>query len=162
MRKKILRAVVLIIFCFGTVTNSGFSLSVIRPVSTGNKISEQNNDYLRAAVFVKLSPKEFETITGKKLNLPQRIYFRIIQRKLKHELKKNSEFLITEYFDPKTTKFKFDLLWFVIAAFIGPLGLLLAYISPQRKGGPAKKDKVTSAWLGLALFILWFGFSFLF
>ena len=51
---------------------------------------------------------------------------------------------------------------FVITAFIGPLGLLVAYTSKQRKGGPNRKDKITSAWLGFAFFVLWFGLIFVF
>ncbi len=141
---------------------NGFSLSIVRPVVIGNSISPASIDYLRASVFVKLSAKEFGSITGRKLNLPQRMYFKVIQRKLKRELKNNPDLLITDYYDPQKAKFKFDALWFVIAAFIGPLGVLLAYTSPLRKGGPAKKDVITSAWLGFALFVVWFGSAFLF
>lgn len=161
MRKIILRSSFLF-FLFLIISHNGFSISIVPKTTSENYISSAGNDYVRAAVFVKLSAKEFGTLTGKKLNLPQRIYFKIIQRRLKHELKENPDLLITNYYDPKKAKFKFDALWFVIAGFIGPLGLLLAYTSKQRKGGPTKKNRVTSAWLGFVLFVFWFGFAFLF
>lgn len=161
MRKVILRLPVLLIL-FLIISHNGFSISIVPQATSKNYISSAGNDYLRAAVFVKLSAKEFGTLTGKKLNLPQRIYFKIVQRRLKHELKENPDLLITHYYDPKKAKFKFDALWFVIAGFIGPLGLVLAYTSKQRKGGPTRKNKITSAWLGFILFVFWFGFSFLF
>ncbi len=161
MRKSILRSPVLLMLIL-LLSYNGFSFSIVKKIIPGNHISPVNIDYLRASVFVKLSAKEFETITGKKLNFPQRIYFKIIQRRLRHELKKAPDLLITDYYDPKKEKFKFDALWFVIASFIGPLGILVAYTSKQRKGGPTKKNKITSAWLGFALFILWFGFAFIF
>ncbi len=161
MRKAILRLPFLF-FLFLTISQNSFSISIVPQETSENYISYGASDYLRAAVFVKLSAKEFGTLTGKKLNLPQRIYFKIIQRRLKHELKENPDLLITNYYDPKKAKFKFDALWFVIAGFIGPLGLLLAYTSKQRKGGPTRKNRITSAWLGFIFFVFWFGFAFLF
>ena len=161
MRKNILRSPALVVFALFFTIN-GFSLSIVKSANPITYISPVNADYLRASVFVKLSAKEFSEITGRKLNLPQRIYFKIIQRKLRHELKRNPDLLITDYYDPKKAKFKFDALWFVIGAFIGPLGVLLAYTSITRKGGPLKKDRITSAWLGFILFVAWFGSLFLF
>ncbi len=133
MRNIILQAPLLLVL-FLIVSHNSFLIA--RPIISKNFISLINNDYLHASVFVKLSPKEFGELTGKKLDLPQRIYFKLIQRRLKHELKENPKLLITRYYDPQKAKFKFDALWFVIAAFIGPLGLLLAYTSKTKKGRP--------------------------
>jgi hypothetical protein len=114
------------------------------------------NDYLKTAVFVKLSPKEFSSLTGAKLNFLQKLYFKSVQRKLKRELKKNPDLLITEYYSRDQQKFKFDALWFVVGAFIGPLAILFAFTSRQ-----PKNNRVSAA-LGCVLFILWFGFLFIF
>ena len=103
--------------------------------------------------FCKPDCQRIYCVTGKKLNLFQKIYFRIVQRQMKRDLKKNPDLLITDYFDPKKVKFKFDFLWFVIAAIIGPIGVLLAYTShqtPKRDLTP-KKDRITSAWLGFPI-----------
>ncbi len=161
MRKVILRSSVLLMLIL-FIGYSGFSFSIAKKETSLNHISPVNIDYLRASIFVKLSAKEFGAITGRKLNLPQRIYFKIVQHRLKQELKKNPDLLITNYYDPKKAKFKIDALWFVIAGFVGPLGLLAAYTSKQRKGGPTKRNKIISAWIGFAVFVLWFGFSFIF
>ena len=161
MRKFILKFPVLLIFALMLSANA-FSFSIVKHVSDRNNIFPANIEYLHASVFVKLSAKEFAVITGKKLDLPQKIYFKIVQRRLKHELKKNPDLLITKYYDTQKAKFKFNALWFVIAGFIGPLGVLLAYTYKPRKGGPARKDVITSAWLGFAGFVLWFGFLFFF
>lgn len=161
MRKFILRIPVLVILIL-LVSNNGFSLSIVKTSPPGSDVSPATIDYLRASVFVKLSVKEFQAMTGRRLNLPQKIYFKIIQRRLKHELKRNPDLLITQYYNEQKAKFKLDLLWFVVAAIIEPFGILLAYISPLRKGGPTKKNKITSAWLGFILFAIWFGILFLF
>lgn len=158
MRKGILKSQALL-FLILIISLNGYSVSIIKPAEP---VSPSNSEYLRASVFVKLSAKEFGVITGRKLNLPQKIYFKVIQRRLKRELRNNPDLLITDYYDPAKEKFKFDALWFVIAAFIGPFGVLLAYTSKNRKGGPTTKSKITSAWLGFILFVLWFGNLFLF
>ena len=158
MSKKILSPTVLIILFIILSLQNGFSLSIVTPRA-------ENPEYLKASVFVRLSAKEFTAATGRKLNFFQKIYFKLIQREVKRDLKKNPDLLIKDYFDPKTTKFKFSLLWFIIATFIGPLGVLFAYISPnvpQKKETLTRKDKITSAWLGFLFFVIWFGLLFVF
>jgi hypothetical protein len=122
-------------------------------------------DYLKASVFVNLSAREFAAATGYRLNFFQKIYFKVIQRQIKRDLKKNPDLLINDYFDQGKVKFKFNLLWFIIATFIGPLGVLFAYTSPhlpQKKDATTRKDKITSAWLGFLFFVIWFGILFVF
>ena len=163
MNKKILSSSVIIILSIFLSCQNGFSFSIVRASVNGSKTDMKTPDYLRASVFVNLSAGEFAAATGKKLNFFQKIYFKVIQRQIKHDLKKNPDLLITDYFDQKKAKFKFDLLWFVIATFIGPLGVLFAYTSHhQKKDKTTQKDKITSAWLGFLFFVIWFGVLFVF
>lgn len=118
--------------------------------------SVNHTDYLKASVFVKLSAKEFSSLTGTKLNFLQKLYFKSVQRKLSREVKKNPELLITEYYSPANHKFKLDALWFVIGAIIGPLGILFAFTSKQ-----PKSNRISAA-MGCILFVLWFGYLFIF
>jgi hypothetical protein len=160
MIPKMLRTSGIFVLVILLYSQNLFSFSVIIPP---HKVEIKSPDYLKGSVFVNLTAREFSVASGKKLNLFQKIYFKAIQHRVKHDLKKNPDLQITDYFDPVARKFKFDALWFVICAFIGPLGLLFAYTSPLRKGSrTTKKDRLKSAWLGLALFILWFGFIFIF
>lgn len=161
MIQKLARtSVISFLFIFLFAQNS-FSLSIVR-FPPEKKVATTKADYLKASVFVTLSAREFAAVSGTRLNFFQRIYFKAVQRQVKRDLRKNPDLLITNYFDNKTHKFKFDALWFVIGAFIGPIGVLLSYYSHQQKNGPNKKDRTTSAWLGFAFFLLWFGFIFIF
>ncbi len=148
-----------LIICFGFLffCQNSNAASFILPKSTTpeNQINNKS-DYLRASVFVKLSTKEFTDLTGTKLNLFQKIYFKSIQRKLTRELKKNPDFLITQYYDQKKGKFKLDPLWFVIGVILGPIGILFSYTNKQ------PKDKRKSALIGFIVFLIWFGFLFVF
>jgi hypothetical protein len=153
----------IILFSIFLPSQDGFSFSARRTFPIGNEREIRSPDFYKASVFVKMSPAEFAAATGKKLNFFEKIYFRVIQRHIKHDLKANPDLLINDYLDPKKVKFKFSLLWFVIGTIIGPFGVLFAYTSrQQKKETTTKKDKITSAWLGLILFIIWFGFLFVF
>lgn len=158
MLQKILKPLVIVIFSTFLFYTNGFSFSIVKPAAIEKNVAD-----FRASEFVKLSAKDYASLTGRKLNFFEKIYFKIVQKQVKRDLKKNPDLLMSQYLDNKTGKFKFSALWFVIAAFIGPLGVLLAYVShPQKKDPFTKRDKTNSAWLGFALFLLWFGFTFIF
>ena len=162
MHAKILRATLVLFFSFLFYHQNVFSFSIITKIDNKPANTPVNPDYLRGSVFVKLSARDFTIATGQKMNFFQRIYFKVIQRQVKKDLKKNPDLLITNYYDQKNGKFKFSILRFVIASFIGPLGVLLAYISHQGKDGLTKKDRTISAWLGFVFFVIWFGSIFVF
>ena len=115
-----------------------------------------SKDILRADVFVTLSLKEFSAVTGQKLNLVQKLFFKAVQKRLKKDLKRNPDLMVTDYVDPVKKKFKFDSLWFILGVMIGPLALLFAWTSKQNK------DSKKSVLLALPIFLLWFGYVFLF
>ena len=164
MSKKILSSSVMIILSIFLSCQNGFSFSIVRASANKNKTEMKNPDYLKASVFVNLSAREFAAATGKKLHFFQRIYFKVIQRQIKHDLKKNPDLLISDYLDTKKAKFKFDPLWFVIGVFIGPLGVLFAFTSPaQKKEKITRKDKITSALLGFFIlcYLVWMVICFL-
>ena len=162
MTKKLLNYFALILFCFFLSLQNMYAFSVIRPLANDTKTIIETPDYLKASVFVKMSASEFATVTGTKLNFFQKQYFKIIQRHVKRDLKNNPDLLITDYVDKSTGKFKFNALWFVIGTILGPIGVLLSYYSHEPKNGPNKKNRTTSAWIGFGVFVLWFGFLFLF
>lgn len=115
-----------------------------------------SNDLSRANVFVTLSAKDFAIFTGRKLTLVQKLLFKAAQSRLKKDLKLNPDLLVTEYYDPIKKKFKFDSLWFILGIMIGPLAILFAWTSKRNK------TSQKSAFLGFLIFILWFGFLFVF
>ncbi len=100
-RQKLISASALIILLMLFFCQGSFSFSIVRLPADENKTEIKNPDYLKASVFVNLSAKEFAAVTGRKLNLIDRIYFRVIQRQIKKDLKRNPDLLINDYFDPK-------------------------------------------------------------
>ncbi|MCO6496446.1 MAG: hypothetical protein J5I50_02165 [Chitinophagaceae bacterium] len=144
--KKFLFAILFFLF-----TQFGLAAVIVPSPGTGNTVPE----YLKVENFVKMTPKEFEAASGKKLNFIQKLYFKKLQRKLsKADI--TTDGTLNEYYDQEKAKFKLDLLWFVLGAFVGPFAILFAYTSKQ----PKMKKK--SALLGMLVFIIWFGELFLF
>jgi hypothetical protein len=162
MNQKFLNLFILLICSIFLSLQDGYALSIVRPLPETAKAEATTPAYFKASVFVNMSASDFAAATGTKLNFFQRIYFKVIQRHVRRDLKKNPDLLMTDYVDQKTKKFKLNPLWFVIGMIIGPLGVLLSYYSHPQKNGPNKKDRTISAWIGFAVFVLWFGFLFLF
>ena len=162
MNQKFLNLFILVILSIVLSQQNGYAFSVVRPLPDNSTTEIATPAYLKASVFVNMSASDFAAATGTKLNFFQRIYFKALKRHTRRDLKKNPDLLMTDYVDQKTGKFKFDALWFVIGGIIGPLGVLLSYYSHQQKNGPNKKSRTTSAWIGFGVFVLWFGFLFLF
>ncbi len=152
---KIGKPLLIILIGFAIFCQNSFAASFIHP-SPKTKMESSETNYLKASVFSKLSPKQFSMLTGKRLNFFEKLYFKSMQRKLGREVKKNPDLLITEYYDQAKKKFKIDYLWFVLGAIIGPLAILFSFTNKQ------PKNSRTSALLGCILFVLWFGFIFVF
>jgi hypothetical protein len=121
--------------------------------------------YLKVSEFVKLSPREFSQLTGKKLNVFQRISFQIAKLKMKHDLKKNPDLTLSDYGkSPKDQNNGFSFLWFILG-IAGPIiGLFTTSIflffffafAPVIIAYITKQDKVykKSVWTGFGVGIL--------
>lgn len=114
------------------------------------------NNMTDATVFANLKPHDFTRLTGRKLSVLEKVYLKSAQKKIKRKLKKEKTVHVQEYYDPQTKTFKLDSLWFVLGILIGPFALLFSLTTKQKKN--ARK----SALLGFGVFVLWFGYLFLF
>lgn len=131
--------------------------SILSPQKlSGKNFSVSAVTILRADLFITMSVKDFTKLTGKKLNLAEKLFFKAVQKRLKKDLKNNRDARVTDYYDPVKKKFKFDSLWFILGVMLGPLAILFAWTSKQNK------DSKKSVILALPIFILWFGYAFLF
>lgn len=148
-----------VIFLLGLLS-SGFDGYSVAIVKTGNLVETAliapESNYLKGSVFVKLSAKEFSVIRGKKMSFLERLYFKSVKKRVKRELKTDPDMMITKYYDDANGKFKIDGIWFVIGSLVGPLGILFAFTTNQ------PKNNRISAVLGSVVFLVWFGYIFVF
>jgi hypothetical protein len=148
---KLLLLATFSIYAFAGV-NMSYGFSIIKPAANEPASALK---YIKASEFVKLSVKEFSDLSGKKLNMFQKFSFKITKMKMKHDLKKNPDLKVTDYFQDGTT-FRLDILWLILGILIGPIGVLLAYLTKQ------EKYKITSSWIGFAVWLLIGGVFFFF
>lgn len=144
--KRILIFIMLALTCLGSRAAFSVSPSSFHPTVP---------DYLLVKNFISMTVSEFQTASGHKMNIFQKMYFKKLQRKLSR-LDAPANASILSHYDVQKGKFKFDLLWFVLGCIIGPFALLFAFTSKQ------KKNKRLSALIGFGVFVLWFGWLFLF
>ena len=104
-------------------TNNSFAFAIIKPVSPMHEVISLNN--IKASEFVKLSAKDYSIITGKKLNLWNRISFSLLKMRIKHDLKNNPNLKISEYYSKKSRHMS-PWLWIGIGLVVALIILLLA------------------------------------
>lgn len=128
LTNKLITAFILIIVFLQT--NSSFASSLAVPLTTKQEASTAlSAKYFKVSEFVKLSPKEFSKLTGKKLNVFQKLSFEIIKLKMKHDLKRNPGILITDYNKAPAKGSGFNIMWFLLG-IAGPiLGLFMPYLA---------------------------------
>ncbi|MEO5782711.1 MAG: hypothetical protein ABIQ07_05535 [Ginsengibacter sp.] len=141
---KLLLLTAFSMYAFSSI-NMAYCFSIIKPAEQPSSLEAFK--YLKASEFVKLSVQDFNNLTVKKLNFFQRMSFKITKMKMKHDLKKNPGLKITDYVDGDGT-FKVDILWLILGVILGPIGVLIAYLTKQ------DSYKITSAWIGFGVLVL--------
>jgi hypothetical protein len=76
----------------------------------------------KASVFLKFTASDYSLMTGKKMTLGQKLAFKVMKIKLKKELKKNPDLLLSDFY--KQNK-RMGTGWIILLAVISTLLLLL-------------------------------------
>ena len=158
---KILMPVFILLLIFSS-ENLSYGFSYIKP--SPNKVDNLALKSLTAREFIKLSADDFNVLTGKKLNVFQRVFFTISKMRVKHDLKKNSALKITDYLDKDKKGNSFNFTWFLLG-LAGPLiGILtgiavlfvILSVAPVVVAYATKQDKIKkkSVWAGFSVGIL--------
>lgn len=116
------------LFCICCIlnTNTSFAFAISKPgnIEKPGRIKFSNN--LKASDFVKLSAKDFSWITGKKMNLWNRLSFSFLKMRMKHDLKKNPDLKVNDYYAKKGKK-HLSVLWIVGISLLILILIFLIY-----------------------------------
>lgn len=109
----------ILLLLFGIFVNQpalfSASASIIEPVTNQWQANYKLSD------FIRMNPNDLQKLTGKKMNFPERIAFKIAQHKMKRYLKKNNDVTVAQFLKTEEKeKKKFSFLWFMIG-LLGPL-----------------------------------------
>jgi len=91
MKKILLLAVGL---CLIAGTGLVYASSTIKPF---DPVYNESWMQMKAADFVKLSIKDFATLSQKKLTVKEKIAFTVLKKQLKREIKKNPDVIVGAY-----------------------------------------------------------------
>ncbi|MEP6952369.1 MAG: hypothetical protein ABI863_23960 [Ginsengibacter sp.] len=72
------------------------SFSIARPIQYPEVVK-----YLKGSELIKLSFRQFATLTGEKENLWNNLSFTVMKMRIRHDLKKHPELTLSEYNKPK-------------------------------------------------------------
>lgn len=162
MRLSKLTALLFLFALFSQVKVIHASSVIVPGITKSNTAPVDNLKYFKASEFVKLSTKEFTKLTGKRLNVFQRISFQIAKAKMKHDLKKNPNLQVTDYaktFSKSDSRFSF--LWFILGIAGVILGMMMPLLplffvfafAPIGIAYATKQDKgsIKSVWIGFGI-----------
>lgn len=100
--------------------------------------------------------KDFETLTGKKMKLIDRIGFALTQKQLRKSINADGTFSkkkVQKYFNKMAEDGGFNAGGFFLGFLLGLIGVLIAYLIKDEK----KSARVKWAWLGLLAWVVIWG-----
>src|SRR5215210_577733 len=147
---KLLISFILAIAMVSPETKS-YAISFSKPVTASLSPSASVSKYMKTSEFIKLSPREFSVVTGKKLSFFEKASLKVLQMKMKRYLKKNPGSTVADYYMSEGDR-NFNLFWFLagllvplLSLFIVPnlAAIILLAISPVILALIIKHDRVT-------------------
>ena len=119
--KKIHSLLLFVCFAFTISTPICATASFVSKPSA-NPVSESWK-YLKLADCINLSPDDFSTFYGKRMNIWDKISFKIMKINMRKELKKNPDLLVSEYYSKNMQK-RLGWGWWVLISLVA-LGILV-------------------------------------
>ncbi|MEO6219834.1 MAG: hypothetical protein ABIO81_05360 [Ginsengibacter sp.] len=102
-----------------TSTNLSYGFSVHSPTTIDERYETETPASL--SNVINLSAKQFSELTGKRMNMWDKLAFRIMKTKMKHDLKKNPNLTLDKYY-AKDGKKRLGTGWWIL---IGVVALVL-------------------------------------
>jgi len=155
----------IVFFVFVCFCSSLYSSSVLPSPSLKGQHLRADEVYLPVGTtgrFISLmdlsrvSVKDFETLSGRKMNFFDKLSFKIGQRQLRKDINQDGTFSkksIEKYLTrPVGPGGGFSLVGLLLGLFLSLIGVLIAYVI----AGADKRSRVTWAWIGAAIsLIIW-------
>ena len=142
-----------------TFNNANAFTSLVVVPSTPVIIKEPNPNALSlitAKQFLTLTPQKYQDLTGKKLNLVQKVQLKVLQHKVKKMVKRGEVVSMADVQKKFYEMGEMDLLGFLLGLILGPIGVIIALI--LKETGDVGPDTVRWSLYGL---LIWLAIVFL-
>jgi len=138
--------------------NAFTSLVIIsKPVETvkpSEPVISKKTDPLEAITaqqFLSLTPKTFQELTGKKMNLVQKVEFKMLQHKVKKMVKKGDVVTMADVRKKYDDLNSMNVLGFLLGLILGPIGVIIALI--LKETGDVGPETVKWSLYGLLIWL---------
>jgi hypothetical protein len=159
-----MKKLLLLFTCLAVLFSYSNAFSVVTPASDRGPLASaimlpiKGTDVkISLADLAVISPKDYAAVTGKKMNLVEKIDFKLSQKKLKTIINDDGTVNRTKLDKLKKSSGDFfgdfEISGFALGVFLSLVGVLIAYLIDDDK----KQQRVKWAWLGFVVSLLLFG-----
>ena len=106
---------------------------------------------ITAKQFLDLTPKTFQELTGKKMNLVQKVEFKMLQHKVKKMVKKGEVVTMADVRKKYDDLSSMNVLGFLLGLILGPIGVIIALI--LKETGDVGPETVKWSLYGLLIWL---------
>jgi len=151
--KKILSIVLIFAFASVYALSSPASINPGAPSADQIKIPVGNGRMISLLELSKISMKDYEQLSGQKMNFFNRLTFKLAQHKLANSIGADGKITnkkLLKAFSSEDHSKGFHLGGFALGFLIGLIGVLIAYLIKD----DYKKNRVKWAWIGFAVWLV--------
>lgn len=141
---------VIAMLAFNTA-NAFTSLTVIAPSAIPAIKEPDPLSLITAKQFLDLTPQKFQELTGKKMNVFQKVQLKIAQHKVKKMLKKGEVVTMADVQKKMKDMGSMNVLGFLLGLILGPVGVIIALI--LKETGDVGPDVVRWSLYGLLIWL---------
>jgi hypothetical protein len=106
---------------------------------------------MTAKQFLTLTPQKYQELTGKKMNLVQKVEFRMVQHKVKKMVKRGEVVTMADVQRKFEDMSSMNVLGFLLGLILGPVGVIIALI--LKETGDVGADTVRWSLYGLLIWL---------
>ena len=134
------------------IANAFTSLVVIsKPVSTTTIKNPNPLSLISAKQFLTLTPQKFQELTGKKMNIIQRLEFKMLQHKVRKMVRRGEVVTMADVQKKFDDIGSMNVLGFLLGLVLGPVGVVIALI--LKETGDVGSDVVRWSLYGLLVWL---------
>lgn len=149
------KVILFLLFCFSLHT---FSLNAAVAPTVADPLAKEKAYQQKLAILKKVASmnvKEFETFTGKHMNVVDRLLFKIGQKKLRNSIDEQGNVTnkrLDKYLKKSADKSSgFHLGGFALGFLLGLIGVLIAYVAFKDDN---KQNRIKWSWIGVAAIVV--------
>ena len=157
MKLKTFATLLGLVAIFSTAQAKAFTNLIIFIKPASPTIKDPNPlSMMSAKEFLTLTPQKFQELTGKKMNLVQKVEFKMVQHRVKKMVKRGEVVTMADVQKKFDHVSSMNILGFLLGLILGPIGVIIALI--LKETGDVGPDCVRWSLYGL---LIWLAIVFL-